>query len=75
MHRRRPSGPMARTPASIRSSALPVGSTVRLDEKTSDRYRRLVAEVFSGININLAMVQDSIIRPWDYRRQRRRSKR
>jgi endonuclease YncB( thermonuclease family) len=54
---------------------LPVGSTVRLDEKTSDRYRRLVAEVFNGININLAMVQDSIIRPWDYRRQRRRSKR
>jgi endonuclease YncB( thermonuclease family) len=37
---------------------LPVGSTVRLDEKTTDRYGRLVAEVFSGININLAMVED-----------------
>ncbi|QVL53380.1 MAG: thermonuclease family protein [Cyanobium sp. M30B3] len=37
---------------------LPVGSAVRLDEKTTDRYGRLVAEVFSGININLAMVED-----------------
>jgi endonuclease YncB( thermonuclease family) len=37
---------------------LPVGSTVRLDEKTTDRYGRLVAEVFNGININLAMVED-----------------
>jgi endonuclease YncB( thermonuclease family) len=37
---------------------LPVGSAVRLDEKTTDRYGRLVAEVFNGININLAMVED-----------------
>jgi endonuclease YncB( thermonuclease family) len=35
-----------------------VGSTVWLDEKTTDRYGRPVAEVFSGININLAMVED-----------------
>jgi endonuclease YncB( thermonuclease family) len=35
-----------------------VGSTVRLDEKTTDRYGRLVAEVFNGININLALVED-----------------
>jgi hypothetical protein len=34
------------------------GSTVRLDEKTTDRYGRLVAEVFNGININLALVED-----------------
>jgi len=37
---------------------LPVGSTVTLDEKTTDRYGRLVAELFNGININLAMVED-----------------
>jgi endonuclease YncB( thermonuclease family) len=37
---------------------LPVGSAVRLDEKTTDRYGRLVAEVFSDITINLAMVED-----------------
>jgi endonuclease YncB( thermonuclease family) len=35
-----------------------VGSTVRLDEKNTDRYDRLVAEVFNGININLALVED-----------------
>ncbi|MFM7514247.1 MAG: thermonuclease family protein [Cyanobium sp.] len=37
---------------------LPVGSAVQLDEKTTDRYGRLVAEVFNGININLALVED-----------------
>jgi len=37
---------------------LPVGSTVTLDEKTTDRYGRLVAEVFNGINIKLAMLED-----------------
>jgi endonuclease YncB( thermonuclease family) len=37
---------------------LAVGSTVRLDEKTTDRYGRLVAEVISEININLALVED-----------------
>ena len=37
---------------------LPVGSAVRLDEKTTDRYGRLVAEVISEININLALVED-----------------
>jgi endonuclease YncB( thermonuclease family) len=37
---------------------LAVGSTVRLDEKTTDRYGRLVAEVIGEININLAMVED-----------------
>ncbi len=37
---------------------LPVGSTVTLDEKTTDRYGRLVADVISEININLALVED-----------------
>jgi endonuclease YncB( thermonuclease family) len=37
---------------------LPVGSTVTLDEKTTDRYGRLVAEVFKDININLVLVED-----------------
>ena len=37
---------------------LPVGHQVRLDVKTTDRYGRTVAEVFSGSNINLEMVED-----------------
>jgi endonuclease YncB( thermonuclease family) len=37
---------------------LPVGRGVMLDIKTTDRYGRSVAEVFSGVNINLAMVED-----------------
>ncbi len=37
---------------------LPIGHEVSLDVKTTDRYRRLVAEVISDININLAMVED-----------------
>jgi len=37
---------------------LPVGSAVRLDEKSTDRYGLLVAEVFNGININLVLVED-----------------
>ena len=37
---------------------LPARSTVRLAEKTTDRYGRLVAEVFGDRNINLAMVED-----------------
>jgi hypothetical protein len=37
---------------------LPVGSTVRLDEKTTDRYCRLVAKMFKWITFKLAMVED-----------------
>jgi endonuclease YncB( thermonuclease family) len=37
---------------------LPIGSEVSLIIKTTDRYGRSVAEVFSGVNINLAMVED-----------------
>ncbi len=37
---------------------LPIGREVSLDVKTTDRYGRAVAEVFSGVNINLAMVED-----------------
>jgi endonuclease YncB( thermonuclease family) len=37
---------------------LPIGGAVRLNEKTTDRHGRLVAEVFKGVNINLAMVED-----------------
>jgi len=51
----RPYGQQAR---SYLLQRLPVGSAVQLDEKTTDRYGRLVAEVFNGININLAMVED-----------------
>jgi len=37
---------------------LPIGSIVRLDVKTTDRYGRTVAEVISQINIGLALVED-----------------
>jgi endonuclease YncB( thermonuclease family) len=37
---------------------LPIGREVSLNIKTTDRYGRSVAEVFSGVNINLAMVED-----------------
>ena len=37
---------------------LPIGREVSLDIKTTDRYGRLVAEVISEINFNLALVED-----------------
>jgi endonuclease YncB( thermonuclease family) len=37
---------------------LPIGRSVSLAIKTTDRYGRTVAEIFSGVNINLAMVED-----------------
>jgi endonuclease YncB( thermonuclease family) len=39
---------------------LPIGREVTLDVKTTDHYGRSVAEVFSDININLAMVEDGL---------------
>ena len=36
---------------------LPIGREVSLEVKTTDRYGRTVAEVISGININLALVE------------------
>jgi endonuclease YncB( thermonuclease family) len=36
------------------------GQLVTLDVKTTDRYGRMVAEVFSAININLVMVEDGM---------------
>jgi endonuclease YncB( thermonuclease family) len=37
---------------------LPIGREVLLVFKSTDRYGRTVAEVFSGVNINLALVED-----------------
>jgi endonuclease YncB( thermonuclease family) len=37
---------------------LPIGRAVTLAIKTTDRFGRSVAEVFSGVNINLAMLED-----------------
>ena len=37
---------------------LPIGREVSLEVNTTDRYGRTVAEVFSGVNINLALVED-----------------
>ena len=50
-----PYGQQARTYLQQR---LPIGREVSLDIKTTDRYGRSVAEVFSGVNINLALVED-----------------
>ena len=37
---------------------LQIGRQVSLNIKTTDRYGRSLAEVFSGVNINLALVED-----------------
>jgi endonuclease YncB( thermonuclease family) len=50
-----PYGQQARTYLQQR---LPIGREVSLDIKTTDRYGRSVAEVFSGVNINLALMED-----------------
>ena len=50
-----PYGQQARTYLQQR---LPIGREVSLDIKTTDRYGRSVAEVFSESNINLALVED-----------------
>ncbi|WP_255004618.1 thermonuclease family protein [Cyanobium sp. HWJ4-Hawea] len=49
-----PYGQQARTYLQQR---LPIGREVSLDVKTTDRYGRFVAEVFSGVIINLALVE------------------
>lgn len=51
----RPHGLQARE---VLQQRLPIGREVRLDVKTTDRYGRTVAEVFSGSNIGLALVED-----------------
>ena len=53
----------AQTPYGLKSrqylqQRLPIGREVSINIKTTDRYGRSVAEVFSGVNINLAMVED-----------------
>ncbi len=50
-----PHGQQARR---VLQQRLPIGQEVRLVVKTSDRYGRSIAEVFSGVNINLALVED-----------------
>jgi len=50
-----PYGQQARTYLQQR---LPIGREVSLKIKTTDRYGRSVAEIFSGVNINLALVED-----------------
>jgi len=50
-----PYGQQARTYLQQR---LPIGREVSLNIKTTDRYGRSVAEVFSGVNINMALVED-----------------
>jgi endonuclease YncB( thermonuclease family) len=51
----RPYGQQARTYLRQR---LPIGTEASLNIKTTDRYGRSVAEVLSGVNINLALVED-----------------
>jgi endonuclease YncB( thermonuclease family) len=50
--------PYGRQARSYLQQRLPIGREVIFDVKTTDRYGRTVAEVFNGININLAMVED-----------------
>jgi endonuclease YncB( thermonuclease family) len=50
-----PYGQQARTYLQQR---LPIGREISLNIKTTDRYGRSVAEIFSGVNINLALVED-----------------
>ncbi|WP_094555540.1 thermonuclease family protein [Synechococcus sp. 1G10] len=52
-----PHGAKAR---SYLQSRLRLGSSVTLRTQTVDRYGRTVAEVFSGVNINLALVEDGM---------------
>lgn len=61
----RPAGPAARAAL---QQLLPVGTTVTLKVKTTDRYGRTVAEVFDGArNINQALVGSGMAFVyWDY---------
>jgi len=52
-----PYGQQARTSLQQR---LPIGREVSLDSKTTDCYGRKVAEVFNGVNINLALVKNGL---------------
>jgi endonuclease YncB( thermonuclease family) len=51
-------GPYGQQARNYLQQRLPVGREVSLEVKTTDRYGRSVAEVFSGVNINLALVED-----------------
>jgi endonuclease YncB( thermonuclease family) len=37
---------------------LPLGTAINIEVKTTDRYGRTVAEVFSSVNLNVALVED-----------------
>ena len=62
-------GPYGQQARNYLQQRLPVGREVSLDVKTTDRYGRSVAEVFSGVNINLALVEDG--QAFAYRQYRR----
>ena len=51
-------GPYGQQARAYLQQRLPIGREVTLAIKTTDRYGRSVAEVFSGVNINLALVED-----------------
>jgi endonuclease YncB( thermonuclease family) len=51
-------GPYGQQARTYLLQRLLIGREVSLDIKTTDRYGRSVAEVFSGVNINLALVED-----------------
>ena len=50
-------GPYGQQARAYLQQRLPIGREVSLEVKTTDRYGRTVAEVISGININLALVE------------------
>ena len=50
-------GPYGQQARAYLQQRLPIGRKVSLEVKATDRYGRTVAEVISGININLALVE------------------
>ena len=50
-------GPYGQQARAYLQQRLPIGREVSLEVKATDRYGRTVAEVISGININLALVE------------------
>ncbi|WP_255094932.1 thermonuclease family protein [Synechococcus sp. J7-Johnson] len=63
MRPRWPRPPYGAQARSYLQSRLRLGSSVTLRPQTVDRYGRTVAEVFSGVNINLALVEDGMAYP------------
>ncbi|MCT0199580.1 thermonuclease family protein [Synechococcus sp. CS-1325] len=58
-----PQAPHGAQARSYLLSRLRLGFSVTLRPQTVDRYGRTVAEVFSGVTINLALMEDGMAYP------------